>query len=267
MAELVFIGIGLFDDKDLTIRGLSELQTCDSVFAEFYTSKLHYFDQKKLEEKIGKTITVLNRDETEDGSRILQLAATQKTGFIICGDPMMATTHIDLRIRAIKEGIKTKIVHNASIITAAPGLLGLQNYKFGRTTTLAYPKSNYFPMSPYDVIRNNKKMGMHTLVLLDIQSDKQRYMTANEGLNLLLQMEEQYQENIVSNETIACVISQAGRPRSNVFADVVTELLRKDFGQPLHTIVIPGTLHFMEIEALEICASLPHELALKLQKL
>ena len=144
MAELVFIGLGLFDEQDITLRGLNELRSSDKIYAEFYTSKLQNFDKKQFEQQIGKKITVLSRQETEKGIILLESAAENKISFIVCGDPMMATTHVDLRIRAIQKGIKTKIIHNASIITAAPGLLGLQNYKFGRTTTIAYPQGNIF---------------------------------------------------------------------------------------------------------------------------
>jgi diphthine synthase len=180
---------------------------------------------------------------------------------------MMATTHIDLRVRAIKKEITTRIIHNASIVTAAPGLLGLQNYKFGRTTTLAFAKKNYFPMSPYIVIQNNKNLELHTLILLDIQADQEKYMTASEGLDLLLQMEKHHKKHIIELDTVACVVGHAGDPDPIIKADTIRELLTIDFGQPLHTLVIPGKLHFMEIEALEICAALPHTVALKLQKL
>jgi diphthine synthase len=267
MAELVFIGLGLFDEQDLTLRGLNELRSSDKIYAEFYTSKLQNFNQKQFEQQIGKKITVLSRQETEKGIILLDSAAENKTSFIVCGDPMMATTHVDLRIRAIQKGIKTKIIHNASIITAAPGLLGLQNYKFGRTTTIAYPQGNYFPMSPYEVIKENKKNGMHSLILLDIQQDNNQYMTANEAIDLLIQMESHHKKKIITPETIVCVIAQAGSHQPTVIADSINTLQTKEFGPPLHTLVLPGDLHFMEIEALETCAGLPHSIALKLQKL
>ncbi len=267
MAELVFVGLGLYDEQDLTFRGLNELQSSDKIYAEFYTSKLQKFNQKQFEQQIGKKITVLSRKETEDGVIILDSAADKKTSFIVCGDPMMATTHVDLRIRAIQRGIKTKIIHNASIITAAPGLLGLQNYKFGRTTTIAYPQGTYFPMSPYDVIKENKKTGMHSLILLDIQQDNNRYMTANEAIDLLIKMETHHKKKIITPDTIICVIAQAGSDQPTVLANTINNLQTKEFGPPLHTLVLPGDLHFMEVEALEICAGLPHSIALKLQKL
>ena len=52
-----------------------------------------------------------------------------------------------------------------------------------------------------------------------------------------------------------------------VLADTIGNLVDRDFGPPLHTIVVPGSLHFMEIEALEILAQLPAQQIRKLQKL
>ena len=180
---------------------------------------------------------------------------------------MIATTHIDLRLRAMKRGIQTSIIHSGSIVTAVPGLLGLQNYKFGRTTTLAYPEHNYFPTSPYEVIKENQKMGLHTLILLDIQAERDVYMTAHEGLQLLLRMEDMKKDHVLTKKSVACVVARAGSPHPTVVAHTIERLLTMDFGPPLHTLVVPGTLHFMEIEALQLCAQLPEDLGKKLQKL
>jgi len=264
--RLTFIGLGLYDEKDISLKGLEEIETCDIVYAEFYTAKLVGTDIGAIEQIIGKPIKILSREETEKGDGILEYAKDKNVIFLTCGDPMTATTHVDLRLRAIKMGIKTKIIHGSSIVTAVPGLLGLQNYKFGRTTTLAYPEKNYFPTSPYDVIRDNKKMGLHTLVLL-IQADKDRYMTANEGMRLLLKMEEKHNENILNEDSIVCVVARAGSSEPIVAANTIKDLIEKDFGPPLHTLVVPGKLHFMEIEALQTLAQLPAQQGRKLQKL
>ena len=50
---------------------------------------------------------------------------------------MIATTHLDLRLRAIDMGIETRIVHAPSISSAVAGLSGLQNYKFGKSITVS----------------------------------------------------------------------------------------------------------------------------------
>ena len=265
--RLIFVGLGLYDEKDISLKGLNELDNCDKVFAEFYTSKLVGLDKNTFEKKLGKPIEVLSREESEKGDKILDYASKEKVGFLTCGDPMIATTHVDLRLRAMKRGIETKIVHSGSIVTAAPGLLGLQNYKFGRTTTLAFPEKDYFPTSPYTVIKRNKEMGLHTLVLLDIQADNNIYMTANQGMELLLKMEEKLGGNILSEDSVICVVGRAGSPDPVIAANTIKVLLNKDFGPPLHTLVVPGNLHFMEVEALEVCANLPKEISKKLQKL
>ncbi|MBU0497182.1 MAG: diphthine synthase [Candidatus Thermoplasmatota archaeon] len=267
MTELLFIGLGLYNELDLTTKALQELKTCKHIFAEFYTSTLNDFNQNAFEHQIGHPIHILTREDTEKGTKILTTANKAKTALLVGGDPMMATTHIDLRIRAITQGITTKIIHNASIITAAPGLLGLQNYKFGRTTTLTYPEKDYFPMSPYEVINDNKNLGLHTLILLDIQADKNRYMTANEGITLLETMEKHHHKNIITPETLACVVARAGSPHPLAIADTIEHLQQRTYGPPLHTLIFPGNLHFMELEALQICADLPPQIALKLQKL
>jgi diphthine synthase len=265
--RLVFVGLGLHDEADVSLKGLQELKECDEVFAEFYTAKLGKFDRKSFEKLIGKKIEILSREETENGDRIIDAATRNNVVFLTGGDPMIATTHVDLRLRAIKQGIQTRIIHSSSIATAAPGLLGLQNYKFGRTTTLAFAEKEYFPTSPYTVIYNNKKMGLHTLVLLDIQAEKNQYMTANQGFELLLRMEEKLRKHLITGDTVACVVARAGAAEPMVVANTIHFLRTKDFGPPLHTIVIPGTLHFMEIDALELCADLPLGLKRKIQKL
>lgn len=265
--RLVFVGLGLYDETDLSLKGLEAIKHCDTVFAEFYTTKLGKFDKKSFENLIGAKIEVLSREETEKGDKIIDAATQNSVAFLTGGDPMIATTHIDLRLRAIKKGIPTQIIHSSSVATAVPGLLGLQNYKFGRTTTLAFAEKKYFPTSPYTVIYNNKKMGLHSLILLDIQAEKNQYMTANEGFELLLKMEKKLKKHLITDDTIACVVARAGASHPRVVANTICSLQSMDFGPPLHTIVIPGNLHFMEIEALELCADLPPEIKRKIQKL
>jgi len=265
--SLTFIGLGLYDEKDITIKGLEEIKRSDKVFAEFYTAKLVGTNVAKIEKTIGKKITVLNREETEKGDKIINAAKTKNVIFLTAGDSMAATTHVDLRIRAEKQKIKTELIHGVSIITAVSGLLGLQNYKFGRTTTLAYPEKNYFPTSPYDVIAENQKIGLHTLVLLDIQADKNKFMTANEAMKLSLEMEEKKHKKILTKESIICVVASAGSKKPIVKAGCIKDLIDFDFGKPLHSIVIPGKLHFMEVQALSVLAQLPAHLGEKLQKI
>jgi diphthine synthase len=265
--KLMFIGLGLYDENDISYKGLKAIQNADTVYAEFYTSKLTGTTKSKLEKKFGKKITVVTREETEKGDVILEAAQRKSVALLTCGDPMTATTHIDLRLRALEKNIATSIINGSSIVTAAPGLLGLQHYKFGRATTLSFPEKDYFPTSPYMVIKENVQRGLHTLVLLDVQVENDTYMTANQGMDLLLQMEEEYKEKVFTHDRVVCVVAQVGSLRPMVWAEQVRVLQQVDFGQPLHSMVIPGKLHFMETEALVKLAGLPEELGETLQKL
>ncbi|MBS3815917.1 MAG: diphthine synthase, partial [Hadesarchaea archaeon] len=122
---LIFVGLGL-QSNGLSIRGLESLEDADSIYAELYTSLIPDSSLSNLSDEIGEEIKVLDRERIEDDpSEVLESASKGKTILLVPGDPMIATTHIDLRLRAEKAGIETKIIHGASIETAAPGLVGL----------------------------------------------------------------------------------------------------------------------------------------------
>jgi diphthine synthase len=254
--RLVFVGLGLDDERGLTLRGLDEAKAAEAVFAEFYTSALRPGSLERLEQKLGKRIQMVGRTEVEDAKRLLEACVGRTVVLLVAGDPMTATTHVDLRIRAHMAGIRTSVVHGPSVFTSVPGLLGLQHYKFGRTTTLPFPQEGYSPTSPYEVICENLSIGLHTLVLLDIDADRSRYMTAGEGLRLLADMERRIGKGVVTGDLLVCVVARAGSDDGIVRAGRLSELSETDFGPPLHTVVVPGKLHFMEEEALKAFASL-----------
>lgn len=264
--KLSFIGLGLYDEQDMSLKALETIQKADFVYAEFYTSILSGTTIKKLEKQCQKEIIILNRKETENADILFSKAKTHHVAFLVGGDALTATTHVELRMRAMQQGINTTVVHGSSVVTAVPGLLGLQQYKFGRITTLVTPEKNYFPLSPYDVIKENKKQGLHSLVLLDIKADKNHFMSADQAIQILWEMEQKKQENLFSKESIICIVARAGSHNPLIKADSIQHLENQEFGSPLHALVIPGDLHFMEIEGLQILANLSEPLAKKLQK-
>lgn len=83
-----------------------------------------------------------------------------------------ATTHTDILLRARALNIPYQVIHNASIVNAV-GTCGLQLYNFGQTVSLPFFTDNWKPDSWYDKIAENSKLGMHTLVLLDIKVKEQ----------------------------------------------------------------------------------------------
>ena len=260
MGELVFVGLGLFSESDMSLRGLEEIKRADFVYAEFYTSLMAGLSLENLEKRTGKKVKVVTRRilEEENGEPILRKAEQAKVAFLIPGDPMIATTHIDLRIRAERRGIKTGVVHSASIVSAAVGLSGLQNYRFGRSVTVPFPEESFISETPYSVIAENKARNLHTLCFLDIRAEEQRYMTIKAALESLSSMEKEKRQRVVTLETLAVGVARAGAKDVTVKAEKVRNLVSLDLGGPPHVLIFPADkLHFMEAEALITLAHAP----------
>jgi diphthine synthase len=261
LGEIVFVGLGLHDEMGISLRGLEEIKTADNVFIELYTNLMADFSKENLEKISSKKLQIVSREELEErsGKLILEMAETGKVVLLVSGDPLIATTHVALRIHAKKLGIKTRVVHGASILSAVIGLSGLHNYKFGKSVTIPLLSENPSE-TPYEVIAQNKKRGLHTLCLLDVKVEENRYMKICEGLESLLKVEEKRKENIVVMNTLAVGIARAGSNNPTVKAGFLKDLLGYDFGDPPHSIIFPGKLHFMEAEALIVLAGAPDSL-------
>lgn len=164
--SLWMIGLGLGDERDVTIKGADAIRGSDIIFLESYTSILGV-PQERLEATYGKPVQIAYRETVEsEAERIIGPAKEGKqVAFLVVGDPFCATTHTDLLIRAQQEGVKTHVVHNASIMNAA-GACGLQLYNFGQTVSIPYFRDEWRPDSFYDKIKYNAAGGMHTLALL-----------------------------------------------------------------------------------------------------
>jgi diphthine synthase len=252
---LTFIGLGLQKDG-ISLAGLREAQEANVVYAELYTSIVPNFDIKGLEQKIGRSIKVVTREKVElHPDEILKSAKISKVAFLVPGDPMVATTHVDLRLRAAKAGIKTKIVHAASIASAAAGLAGLQSYKFGRSATVPFPDNP--SQTPYKTLAENRAHGLHTLLLLDIRAEEGKAMTANEAIDIMLKLEGKLKKKMFTQDIPAIVVARAGSDDAIIKADKVLKLSKLNFGPPPHVLIVPGKLHFMEAEALRVFAGAP----------
>ena len=244
------IGLGLWNEKSMSLEALAEANDCDVLYAEFYTSRLMGLkNNADLEKEIGKEIKVLKREEVEISQKfILDRAKKEKVGFLVAGDALTATTHIDLLIEAKKRGIETKIIHGSSIYTAAAGLAGLQIYKFGRSCSIPFPQPGFKVESPFEAIKENLKKGLHTLVFLDIQPNK--LMTANEAMQILLDIAKKKKSKVLDNKEIV-VVARAGSEEPLVKFGRINDLIEVEFGGPMHTLIIPSKLHFKEKEYLE----------------
>ncbi|HUU76121.1 MAG TPA: diphthine synthase [Methanoregulaceae archaeon] len=248
---LSFVGLGLFDLYDISIKGLECIRKADHIFLETYTSRIMGSSREDMEEYYQKPITLVGREDVEQHpDAFLDLAKDTDVVFLTGGDPMVSTTHMDLRIRACRKGIPTAIIHGSSISSAVCGLSGLQNYRFGKSCSVPFPHKNWFPMTPIEVIAQNLSLDLHTLVFLDIQKD--RYMTIREAIELLEVMAGRKGISI----PLYVGVARAGSEKPVVAAGTAGTLKNTDFGSPLHILIIPAELHVMEREYLELFAGL-----------
>lgn len=242
---LYMIGIGLWDEKDITVKGLEAVKKCDKVFLESYTSKLGV-PVENLEKLYGQKILLADRNLVEkNADEIIKPAKSGNVAFLVIGDVFGATTHTDLMLRAKEEKVKVDVINNASVMNAI-GVVGLELYKFGKTTSIPYHPAE----TPYNVLRENQASGLHTLLLLDIHADKEKYMTIKEAIGIMLAIEETRKEKIFTKTTLCVGVARLGSPEPKIMAGTAEVLAETDFGAPLHCLIVPGKLHFIEEDAL-----------------
>ena len=248
---LYLIGLGLNDEKDISLKGLEAVKKCKYVFLENYTSILQC-EVKTLEQLYNRPITLADRELVENKSaEIIDKAKNYDVAFLVIGDPMAATTHINLMLEAKKKDVPVKVINNASILNAA-GITGLQLYKFGKTTSIPFFEEFVQVEAPYNAIKENQKAGLHTLVLLDLDPSTERFMTVNDAADILFRMEEQKQESVFTDETPVIGCARLGSDNFVIKIAKAGDLLGTDFGKPPHCLIIPAKeLHFMEEEALK----------------
>ncbi|MBS3121655.1 diphthine synthase [Candidatus Woesearchaeota archaeon] len=257
---LYLIGLGLGDEKDITLKGLEIIKKCDLIYLENYTSKLQC-SVKELEKLYEKKIILANREDVEGDdekgkNQILKSAKTKDVALLVIGDPMSATTHVDLLLRCKKLGIKIEVIHNASIINAV-GIVGLELYKYGKTTSIPFPEKNFQPETAYDVIKMNKKNGLHTLCLLDLRPLENKFMSVNDAIKILLDIGEKRKAKgtektpIFTKNTFCIGCARIGSDNL-IKAGKAEKLLKENFGAPSHCLIVPAKMHFVEEDALKM---------------
>tara|TARA_B100000315_G_C14489807_1_gene547035 strand:- start:257 stop:1015 length:759 start_codon:yes stop_codon:yes gene_type:complete len=248
---LNFIGIGLNDEKDISVKGLDLVKKADFVYLENYTAKINC-NIEYLEKLYSKKVILADRKLVEINAEktILLQAKTKEVAFLIVGDVFSATTHIDLYLRAKKLQIKTKIVHNASVLTAI-SVTGLQLYNFGKTASIPFLNDNI--ETPYDVLAINQKNNLHTLFLLDIKENSNDSLSVNDAIRYLLKVEMKRNEKIFTDNTLCIGCTKLGSLDQIIRAGKAKELLQYLFKGGMHCLIVPAKkLHFMEEETLRM---------------
>ncbi|RHY24318.1 hypothetical protein DYB32_008891 [Aphanomyces invadans] len=154
-----------------------------------------------------------------------------------------ATTHSDLILRAQEIGAKL--------------------YHYGQTVSIPFFNDNWRPDSFYDKIAFNRKGGLHTDVDIKVKEPDfeamargrtvflpPRFMTVNQAVEQLLEVEDKRQEGVYSRDTLCVGLARLGQTDQKIVAGTMAELLTVDFGAPLHSLVIAGDVHVLEQEML-----------------
>jgi len=186
----------------------------------------------------------------EDGKEILENAKKNLVVLLAYGDPYIATTHIELRTRAIQAKIKTKTIHGTSSITALVGECGLQFYKIGKIVTLM---EDFKTMTTvYYTIFHNLLLGAHTILLMEYNQENRFFLKPNVALKNLLEIEKEQNRKVIDSSIFVIVASRIGIKSQKIICGKIANLIKLNFGNPPHTIIIPGRLHFTESDALKL---------------
>ncbi len=265
---LWFVGLGLSGFNSISIETKNLLDKADYVYLEHFTSPIHKTEINKIKKLVKGQFKITKRWMVEDGKEILKNAKKKNVVLLAYGDPYIATTHIELRSRAISEKIKTGTIHSASAITSMVGECGLHYYKIGKIVTIM----NEFQTikSAYYSLYENLIAVIHTIFLLEYNQDKKYFLNPKQAFSYLLETEQEQQRKIISPSTFSIVASRIGTKNQKILAGKISSLKNKNFGNPPHTIIIPGHFHFTESDALKLmakCLDEPSDNSSKIKKI
>ena len=247
---LWFVGLGISGISELSDNTISIIKNADTVYLESFTSPISETEKEQLANMCDGEFKIAKRWLVEDGNEILENAKKREVVLISYGDPYIATTHLELKTRAVTDKIETKTIHSSSIVSSLIGEIGLQYYKVGKILTIMNdPKSM---ITPYNTISNNLLSKMHSVILLEYNEDKSFFLAPQDALSLLLDAEKIQNGKIISLDTFAIIASRVGKSDQNIISGKISNLIKKEFGNPPHTIIIPGSLHFTESNAVKI---------------
>jgi len=246
---LSLIGIGLTANQ-ISVEALQEIKSCQQIFLEAYTSKFASGSIKEFEKLIGKKITLLYRNEVENQlTDLLSKAKKQKIALLVYGNSLSATTHSEILIQAKKMKIQTKIFLGISVFDAI-SLTGLSQYSFGKTISIPFWQPNFKPESFYDKIKINFENGFHSLVLLDLKPDENKFMTTKQALEMLNSIQQKRNENWLSNANLICCAGLSSEKQQIKFGKLA-DLQKIELKQFPQCLVVCAKLSEKEIEFLQ----------------
>jgi diphthine synthase len=274
---LYLIGIGINEFESLSLGSMEILKKSDIVYVERFTG---FISDEFMENLSGLLrnprdsksrndieIKFIKRWFIEDGREVLKNAQKFHVSILVYGDPLVATTYNELLVRAKKQSIEFKVVHSSSGILSLMGESGLQPYKFGKMVTMMDdPMSS---ITVYNTIYENICLGLHTLILTEYNNDDGKnnfqstsdpfFLSPNRVMNLLLEREKEIKLLNFSAETYGMVATKIGHKESTFKSGTIESLLKLEYRGGPNSIIIPGRLHFTEVDAIKYLTSMLDE--------
>lgn len=249
---LYLVGAGIYDTFEMC-NSISILKSCDRIYLESFTSPIsdNFVDNLKTTIEPEKKIEFVKRWFVEDGRQILEESKTLNVGLISYGDPTIATTFTELRIRAMKNNIGVKVVHAASGITSLVGECGLQIYKIGKLVTMMGERQS--AISVYSTVFSNLNLNCHTVILTEYRQGDDGtvfFLKPNNVMSRLLDVEKDIMYGFVSEDSFLIVLSRIGTDGQKIFSGKIKSLLELDYGKGPHAIIFPSRFHFTEEDAI-----------------
>jgi len=254
MGILYIVGLGL-SPEHLTLKAIDAISRSDIVFIESYTS----IADCRLADFLSRVFPLtefysISRSELEErgAQRVFEeLERNKAVTLAVIGDPFIATTHTALRLEALKRGHKVVYVPGINVQSYAISITGLFSYKFGASTTIVYPRWGIVSETPYRVLEANRRIGHHTFFFLDIDEDAGP-MDPGTALKLLLEAQAAVGGSLLSHDTMIVVLQRLGMSGERVCYMSVKDALARSWRDPPYSLIVPGSLHPIERESLEV---------------
>ncbi len=258
---ITIIGFGI-KPKHLSLEALEALKRADKIFLETYTNVFPPRFVDEIKQLVGiDNITPLNREALENNlEEFVETVKNQDVVLLVQGDPMFATTHVNIVLECRKRNIPCRVLSGISIYNRILASTGLQPYRFGRIVSIPLLMKGYMPESPYLRIAENIGNDLHTLVLLEAVSHD-KFLSISGAIDYLLRMESRFKRNVVTEKRFAIGIARLDYDTEYIKCDRILELRNIDFGPPPHTLILlADSLHFLEAEALVELLGAPAEI-------
>ena len=123
-------------------------------------------------------------------------------------------------------------------------------YKVGKILTIMNDAKSM--ITPYNTIFDNLLNKAHSVILLEYNEDKSFFLEPQNALSFLLDVEKTQNRKIISLDMFVIVASRIGKDNQSIISGKISKLIKKEFGEPPHSIIIPANLHFTESDSIKL---------------